>query len=245
MLPGQAYRGDLNVAPSQPGMWSDEDEARLQANDAEAKKRTLDIAGLIMGGSYAAPAVKNSIGMGVRSLPTENYPTNISKYTKDLYRETSPEAALEVLPGSNVSAGLVGGMHPRHFYADTPELALGQHGNKGVRVGYDSNAFEGQINQSKPGWDYQFQQGYGEYLAQLSRDANIQSAVKSINVDKAALESSPRWVRNRFNHIVEKLKTDGWEAKDTKEYLDLIRNYGLVGGAALGLFGFGQNNESQ
>lgn len=234
MLPGQVASGELATQPTTPGMWSDVDEARSELTQGGIVNRASDLAGLLMGGSYAAPAVANSVGMGVRSLPADNYLTPLSKYTDKLYRETSPEAALEVLPSGNVYAGMTGGQAQRQFYADTPEMALGQGANKGVRVGYDANAFEGQINQSKPMWAPMFEQGSAEYIASPMRNANVRDAVQSINIDKAALNSAPRAVRAQFSRLVEKLKSDGWQATDTKDYLDLVRKYGLAGAAAIG-----------
>lgn len=66
-LPGQVAGGVMEVRPSQPGMWSDVDEARSQANQQTMRERTTDLAGLVTGGSYAAPAVKNASGMGIRA----------------------------------------------------------------------------------------------------------------------------------------------------------------------------------
>lgn len=235
-LPGQVAGGLLQTQPQQPGMWSDVDEARQQATQGTMMNRAADLGGVVMGGAYAAPSVRNSVGMGVRSLPADNYRKPLSTYTDKLYRETSPESALEVLPGSNVHGGLIAGQPPRHFYADTPEMALGQGANKGVRVGYDASAFEGQINQSKPMWAPMFENGSAEYLASPMRDADVRAAVKSINIDKTALASAPRVVQAQFSRLVEKLKSDGWDVADSKQYIDLVRNYGLagtLGGAAM------------
>jgi hypothetical protein len=66
-LPGQVASGVLNVPPSQPGMWSDEDEAKSQATQGTMMNRAADLGGLVMGGAYAAPAMKNASGMGIRA----------------------------------------------------------------------------------------------------------------------------------------------------------------------------------
>lgn len=66
-LPGDVVQGRFNTAPSEPGMWSDEDEARAQLNDREALNRTADLAGAVMGGSYAMPAQSNAVGAGIRA----------------------------------------------------------------------------------------------------------------------------------------------------------------------------------
>lgn len=66
-LPGDVLSGRFNTAPSQPGMWSDVDEARAQLNDREAMNRAVDLAGMVMGGTYGiAPA--ESVGMSGANL---------------------------------------------------------------------------------------------------------------------------------------------------------------------------------
>lgn len=68
MTPGQVASGQLATQPSVPGMWSDEDESRSQLTQQGIGNRATDLAGLVMGGSYAAaPAMKNASGMGIRA----------------------------------------------------------------------------------------------------------------------------------------------------------------------------------
>lgn len=223
-LPGQVAGGLLGVQPSQPGMWSDVDEARQQANQSTMMDRAADLGGLVMGGSYGlARPVPNSLGMGVRSLPSDNYVSQLSRYSNKLYRETSPEEALGVLPGSNVyhSSGPI--PLQRQYYADTPDLALGQGSNRGVRVGYDASAFEGKINQSKPGWDHMFQQGSAEYMASPMKDADVRGAVNYLSVDKAMLRDAPGWVQARYKNVQDALRQAGWEMKDTPTSVEWVR----------------------
>lgn len=66
-LPGEVASGATEVAPSVPGQWSDVDEARQQLTLGTMNSRATDLAGLVMGGSYAAPAMRNSTGMGIRA----------------------------------------------------------------------------------------------------------------------------------------------------------------------------------
>jgi hypothetical protein len=67
-LPGQVAGGIMNTPPAQPGMWSDEDEARQQATQGTMMNRAADLGGLVTGGSYAAaPAMKDATGMGIRA----------------------------------------------------------------------------------------------------------------------------------------------------------------------------------
>lgn len=67
MLPGQVYGGILNVPPSKPGVWSDEDEAKSQLTRDTMMNRASDLGGLMMLGATAAPAMQNATGMGIRA----------------------------------------------------------------------------------------------------------------------------------------------------------------------------------
>ena len=174
-------------------------------------------------GATAAPAVPNSVGMGVRTVPRDNYRTDLSQYTKTLYRETSPEDALGILPGSNVTHGYGAMGAPRQFYADTPDIALGQGANRGVRVGYDAGAFEGQISQSKPMWQKMFEDGMGEYVATPKAGADVRGAVRSVDIDRSFLNSAPRSMQAQYNRAIEHMKANGWELSETPTGLSLRR----------------------
>lgn len=63
-LPGQVAGGQLAVQPSQPGMWSDVDEARQQATQSTMMDRAADLGGLVMGGSYAVPKPRGALTSG-------------------------------------------------------------------------------------------------------------------------------------------------------------------------------------
>jgi GNAT superfamily N-acetyltransferase len=67
-LPGQVAGGLLQTQPSQPGMWSDVDEARQQTTQGTMMNRAADLGGMVMGGAYAAaPAIPTATGMGIRT----------------------------------------------------------------------------------------------------------------------------------------------------------------------------------
>lgn len=59
---GQGLAGELNVKPTTPGMWSDEDEARQQLTNEETHKRINDVAGFLGGGGMPF-AQKNAAGI--------------------------------------------------------------------------------------------------------------------------------------------------------------------------------------
>lgn len=180
---------------------------------------TLEAATLPMGtGAIAGVPVRAGeavLGSGaIRKLPTDNYLAPISKHTDTLYREMSPSEALADLPTS-VAHGGNGPMGiAKKFYADNPDMALGQGSNKGVRVQYDSSPFEGQINQKKPAWDLAYQSGMAEYLASPKVGANIRDAVQKFEIDTGSLS---RVETAQYQRILNNLKERGWAVEKGKD----------------------------
>lgn len=194
-LPGDVYAG------------------RVNAESPEYYDRAADLAGLMTG----APGGSGGLGSGVRAIPKTNYLVPMQQHTPVLYREVSPSSALEVLPFSNVSAGFGPAGAARLFYSDVPEMALGQGANRGVRVKYNSDAFEGQIHK-KPGWEFPWQSGMGEYLAQVRRNANVRDAVQSVEIDPELLKAAPRSVQMQMSRTLKAMEDAGW-TKETKDNL--------------------------
>jgi hypothetical protein len=171
----------------------------------------VETAMMTMGGGVAGAPVaagEKVLGSGaVRKLPTDNYLGPISKHTDTLYREMHPSEALESLPGSVTYGGGGPGGVARKFYADHPDLALGQGNNRGVRVQYDAGPFEGTINKQKPAWDLSFQNGMAEYIAAPQPGVNIRDAVRSFEVDPAALSKVES---AQYQRVLTNLKDKGW-----------------------------------
>ncbi len=94
----------------------------------------------------------------------------------------------------------------KRFYADQPELALGQGSNKGVRVTYDATPFEGTINK-KPGWEPVFEQGSAEYLAAPGRGSNIRDTVRGFEINPSSLS---RVEAAQYQRLLSSLESQGW-----------------------------------
>lgn len=203
-LPGDVYQGNVS-------MYGEDGHTNPQVIN-----RAADLAGAVTLGAGAIPAEANSLraGMSGRKLPTDNYTGPVSRYTDTLYREMHPSEALIDLPTSVAQGGGGPGGIQRKFYADQPDLALGQGSNKGVKVEYDASPFEGQINQKKPAWDLAFQNGSAEYLAAPHPKANIRDAVRSFEVDPAALS---RVERSQYQRVISNLEGAGWDIKRTPD----------------------------
>lgn len=176
----------------------------------------LSAALLPMGtGAIAGVPVKGTetvLGAGFvgRKLPRDNYNGPVSRYTDELFREMSPGEALVDLPTSVAHGGYgIGGN--RRFYADQPDLALGQGQNKGVRVAYDAGPFEGTINK-KPGWEQIFPQGSAEYVAAPTPGANIRETVRGFEIDPSALSKVEA---AQYQRVLSNLESQGWSVNRT------------------------------
>jgi hypothetical protein len=102
MLPGQVAGGAMAVQPSQPGMWSDVDEARTQANQQTMMGRANDLAGLVMGGSYAAPKPRGALTSG---------------FSDPLYHGSPQQGLRELVPSDR------GPLGPGVYTSPAPQIA--------------------------------------------------------------------------------------------------------------------------
>ena len=195
MLPGDVAQGNVS-------MWGDDGHTNPQVIN-----RAADLAGAVTLGAGAIPAEANALraGFSGRNLPRDNYNGPVSRYTDELFREMSPSEALVDLPTS-VSHGGYGVGGNRRFYADQPDLALGQGQNRGVRVTYDAAPFEGTINK-KPGWEALFPQGSAEYVAAPTPGANIRETVRGFEIDPSALSKVES---AQYQRVLSNLEGQGW-----------------------------------
>lgn len=153
-----------------------------------------------------------------RELPLDNYRTRIEQYAPYLYRETDPRRALEMMPGSSAAEYRppFGG---RDFYADHPDLALGQGLNRGVTMQFTSAPFEGQIHK-KPGWEDLWRRGLAEYLAAPAPGESIKQALLAAEIDKTMLD---RVSRPMMDRTVRNLADQGWRIDDTGKLIEVTR----------------------
>lgn len=98
----------------------------------------------------AAPVEKQSPGAEPTEAEAEPVARTPSEEGERVYREVSLAEAELYLPTSNVSPGHTFGP-PELFFADTPELAIGQGENKGVLLEFDREGIDLQVSKRKPG----------------------------------------------------------------------------------------------
>jgi hypothetical protein len=201
-LPGDVYQGNVS-------MWGEDGRT-----NPEVIEKSSDLAGLVTLGAGGVPAGSNELRAGFvgRKLPRDNYNGPVSRYTDELFREMSPSEALVDLPTS-VANGGYGIAGNKRFYADQPDLALGQGSNRGVRVTYDAAPFEGTINK-KPGWEALFPSGSAEYVAAPTRGANIRETVRGFEIDPSALSKVEA---AQYQRLLANLEGQGWGVTRTPD----------------------------
>lgn len=217
-LPGDVYQGNVST-------WGDDGRT-----NPDVIGRASDLAGFVTLGAGGIPAGANELraGFSGRKLPRDNYSGPVSRYTDELFREMSPSEALVDLPTSVAHGGYGMGGNGR-FYADQPELALGQGQNRGVRVTYDASPFEGTINK-KPGWETMFPSGSAEYVAAPARGTNIRETVRGFEIDPTALS---RVEAAQYQRVLSNLESQGWGISRAPDKITVTRPAGAEVAAAM------------
>lgn len=141
----------------------------------------------------------------VKKLPEmrDNYLKPLNEYTNTLYRETSPDNAVELIPGSNKISDYT---LSELYFSNKPELALGQGNNKGVLIEFDSGNIKGQVNTSKPSWKLEYDQGNAEFIGRLNPQKTYQDAVRSVTI-------RPDAKVNRVTRIILQRLLSDWDKR--------------------------------
>jgi hypothetical protein len=152
--------------------------------------------------SVSAMPIQRSTPKGELKKPLEQisedgYLKPLSEFTDTLYRETSAESALELLPGSNV---MVDTSPDVFYFSNKAELALGQGNNKGVLIEFDSGKIQGRVDRSKPAWEMAYKSGDAEFTSKLVKQGTYQEAVRSVTVKPDAVMGKS--VKMRLQRIV-------------------------------------------
>lgn len=143
MAPGNAMRGLYNYAEVEPSGY-------VRPFNTGLMDAATNMAGVVQLGSAPMPRPSNSLGMGGAPKPVQtNYVRNLVEDTPYLYREMNSEAANQLIE-NNLNMGPAG-QYPL-YWADTPDLALGQGSNTGIRMKMNADGVMGKGDfSSKPG----------------------------------------------------------------------------------------------
>lgn len=146
----------------------DEISKELKAEDPEAKPIRL---------TEPAPVVTPGRPKPRGPAPTNNYLRVLGDEAPVLHREMSPDAFMAMHQGD----GPMGAA--RVFFADSPEMALGQGNNRGIRIQVGSSDLQGKLNRSKPGMDLMYEQRQAEWEV-MAHNGQIANRIQKVTVDE-------------------------------------------------------------
>jgi hypothetical protein len=169
------------------------------------------------------------------ALPTDNFTVRLDKYTDVLYHETSVDYGVGYISkGVSDRTGDI-------FLANTPELALGQGRSRGLLFEFDAAAIEGQVNRSKPGWQFAWsEQNSAEFLGRRVSAAGLknQGAVRAVTVKSDAMAGGGS--NKLLRRTLMDLEQQGWSRTVAEDgSVTLRRLGGEAGGGLLGGRGAG------
>jgi hypothetical protein len=157
-----------------------------------------------------APDINPTHGVNRSSIVRgqSNYLVPLSDYTSNLFRETNLSSLQDFIPGSKTYTPQAFG-NLELFLADSPDMALGQGGNKGVLMSFDSAGIKGKVNTAKPNWNVGFQEGLGsEFVARHNPISTFQNALKSFRIMNDA-QIDPATLR-QLQRTLPQLEQQGW-----------------------------------
>lgn len=141
-----------------------------------------------------------------RKLPLEGY-GQFSKYRHALpegsiYRETSGSRLMD-MKGGGYGYGA-----PDWFFAEVPEMALGQGTNKGLLMKVKSKGLQGQWDFSKPASAQSFLSEAGE-LTVREQPSKILDAAEEIYVSPQAYSGMKPWEKKRLDGMLSEMQQRG------------------------------------
>jgi len=156
---------------------------------------------------------------GGRSLPADNTRKPLGNYTDTLYRQASPNEALEYVPRGMVTKDKAA---DEPYFADHPSIALGQGRNKnGVLMAFDPSAIHGQINTDMPAFAPAWRNGYGEYRGIFNDQATYQNALLAMRIPTDLKMS--RLEKIQLQNAARDLQSSGWNRHDGPGYTEYRR----------------------
>ncbi len=183
-------------------------EGTLDVNSPQGVEEAMGTAGMGMLGSMPGGA-RGAGSLGVVRQPLkENYIRLLKDETPELYRETSGSRFLNMF-GSNNPMG-----YPRWHFAETPEMALGQGSNKGLRFKVSTENLYGKVNRDKPALEQSYLKGMGEFLVDAQPEDLLKS-IKEVEVSPEAYAGLTRGEKARLNMELSRLEARGVIVKRT------------------------------
>lgn len=155
-----------------------------------------------------APVAGKAFNAVKRELPIENYPDDLTKHGIDkIYREmgAGEDGAMSFL-GRN-SNGYMKQME--YYFADTPELAIGQGTNKGVIVELNAGGLKGKADFSKPMAKQMYQDGTAEYIVKYNSQKDYLDRLSAVTI-KPDLKVASKTDKIRLQQALNSLEASGF-----------------------------------
>lgn len=168
--------------------------------------------GTLMGSSVASlgkrpnPSQLNSLLVPAqREIPQGNYLRSLKEEdgVHTLHREMSPSSFIDMNSGGYSPYGA-----PRLNFSETPEMALGQGTNKGLKIQIDTGDLQGKANLSKPALALSYANRDGEFLVD-AQNHEILSNLKHIQLDKSAYDTLSNIQKRRLDGILSRHEANG------------------------------------
>jgi hypothetical protein len=183
-----------------------------------------------LGGKFLAPMLAGIINnKEVRRLPLESY-GEFSKSFKplpsgELYRETNASGLKELASG-NYPYGA-----PNTFFAEVPEMALGQGNNKGVMFKIQSEGMSGRPYLGKPNLEQMFLKNAGEFELK-EQPSKILKAIDEMWISPDAYKDMRRSEKMFFDNYIKTLENQGIKVNRVDELPNKVNDEQLkaIGG---------------
>ena len=147
-----------------------------------------------------------TVGTAPRKLPLGDF-GEITRFTKplpkgELYREVSGESFMDMSKGASPMGS------PITYFAETPEMALGQGKNKGIMYQINSEGLKGRPNFDKPGLDTAYMARAGEFTL-TEQPANIVKSMQSVWVSPEAYKGLSKGQKVYLDRYLNDLQKSG------------------------------------
>jgi hypothetical protein len=173
-------------------------------------EEALNVGMNVMGGGSVGSAPRGALSMAVgsapRKLPLGDY-GEITRFSKplpkgELYREVSGESFMDMSKGNNPMGS------PITYFAESPEMALGQGKNKGIMYQINSEGLKGRPNFDKPGLESAYMARAGEFTL-TEQPSNILKSLQNVWVSPEAYKGLSKGQKVYLDRYLNDLQKSG------------------------------------
>ena len=199
-----------------------------------------------LSGKFLAPVLAGIINnKEVRRLPLESYGEFSKSFrplpSGELYRETNASGLKELASG-NYPYGA-----PNTFFAEVPEMALGQGNNKGVMFKIQSEGMSGRPYLGKPNLEQMFLKNAGEFELK-EQPSKILKAIDEMWISPDAYKDMRRSEKMFFDNYIKTLENQGIKVNRVDELPNKVNDEQLKakgGKVETNAFPYGLRHDSE